>query len=151
RRIVANAIAGERPRTVWDFGCNTGAMSRIAATSDAYVVAFDADTGCIARLYADGQARADTRVLPLVMNLVNPTGRLGWNHDERLSLADRGPADVVLALGLLHHLYFANQVPFDVAAAFFARVARTLVVEFVPASDRQVAVMTARMPARLDG
>ena len=151
RRIVAAAIVRERPRMVWDLGCNTGAMTTIAASSDAYVVAFDADDGCIARLYAEGCARSGTRVLPLVMNLTNPTARLGWNHDERMSLADRGPADVVLALGLIHHLYFANQVPFDGAAAFFARVARTLLIEFIPHTDPQVAAMTTRMPARLEG
>jgi hypothetical protein len=74
---------------------------------------------------------------------------MGWNHEERLSLVDRGPADLVLALGLIHHLTLANQVPLPMSAQFFARIARSLVIEFVPRTDSQVEGMLARMP-RLD-
>ena len=147
-RVIAAVIDRERPAVVWDVGSNTGAFAELAAARGAYVVAFDTDHACVAKLFADCKERGETRVLPLVMDLSNPTERLGWNHTERYSLADRGPADLVLALGLIHHLYFGNQVTFAAAAAFFRQIARTLAIEFVPAADAQVAPMAARVPAR---
>jgi hypothetical protein len=80
------------------------------------------------------------------MDLTNPTGAMGWAHEERNSLAERGPADAILALGLIHHLTLANHVPFRMTAEFFARIARTLVIEFVPPTDSQVVGMLSRMP-----
>ncbi len=147
---IAGLIEGERPATAWDLGANTGAFSAIAATGGAYTVALDGDWGAVERHYQTCVARREERVLPLVIDLSNPSGRLGWNHDERLSLADRGPADLVLALGLIHHLSLSNQVPFDRSAEFFHGVSRTLAIEFVPRDDSQVQGMLSRMP-RLDG
>jgi hypothetical protein len=148
---VAAAIDVTRPAMVWDFGCNTGRFAQIAAERGAYTVALDADYGCVERVYAGCRDRRDTRVLPLVMDLTNPSARLGWNHDERLSLVDRGPADMGLALGLIHHLYFANQLSFAAASAFFRQTARMLAIEFVPPDDAQVVDMAANLPGRCDG
>lgn len=55
-----------------------------------------------------------------------------------MSLLERGPADVVLALALIHHLTIANNVPLERVAAFFARLGRWLIVEFITKSDPQV-------------
>jgi hypothetical protein len=60
-----------------------------------------------------------------------------------MSLEQRGPADVVLALGLVHHLAIGNNVPWDRLAAFLARLGRELIVEFVPKGDSQVQQMLA--------
>ena len=72
------------------------------------------------------------------MDLTNPTSAIGWAAEERMSLEQRGPADVVLALALVHHLAIGNNVPLDSIAGFFARIGRRLVIEFVPKSDSQV-------------
>ena len=78
------------------------------------------------------------RILPLVADLTNPTAAIGWENKERLSLLQRGPADTVLVLALLHHLAISNNVPFKGIAHLLASIARTLVIEFVPKSDSQV-------------
>jgi hypothetical protein len=72
------------------------------------------------------------------MDLTNPSPDLGWDHAERSSLLGRGPADVVLALALVHHLAISNNVPFSRLAGFFARAGRWLILEFVPRGDSQV-------------
>jgi ribosomal protein L11 methylase PrmA len=149
QRIVAAFVQRERPKMLWDLGANTGAFSGLASAHGGYALAFDGDQGAVERHYVERRGRGDRTVLPLVMDLANPTGRMGWNHEERLSLVDRGPADLVLALGLIHHLTLANQVPLPMSAQFFARIARSLVIEFVPRTDSQVEGMLARMP-RLD-
>jgi hypothetical protein len=146
QRIVAAMLGAEKPQRVWDLGANTGVFSRLAVEAGAYAVAIVADPAAVERAVVEGQARRESRMLPLVMDLSNPTGGMGWAHQERQSLVERGPADVVLALGLIHHLTLANQVPFAMSADFFARIARTLIVEFVPPADSQAAGMLSRMP-----
>ena len=77
-------------------------------------------------------------VLPLVVDLANPSGRMGWNHEERQSLLDRGPADLVMALRLVHHLSLTNQVPFEMVAEFLHRAEPArFIVEFVPGPIRR--------------
>jgi hypothetical protein len=150
-RIVSELLARVRPRAVWDLGANTGAFSRLTAGQGAYTVAFDGDHDAVEQHYEECRARKGPGVLPLVMDLANPSGRIGWNHAERSSLADRGPADVVLALGLIHHLSLANQVPFDMVAEVMARFGRALIIEFVAPTDSQVVGMLSRMPRLRDG
>ena len=148
---VSGAIARRVRRTTWDLGANTGAFSRIAADAGAYTVAIDGDPAAVERAALAGQARNERRILPLVMDLANPTAAMGWAHQERGSLADRGPADTLLALGLIHHLTLSNHVPFAMTAEFFARIGRRLVIEFVPPTDSQVVAMLSRMPKAAAG
>jgi len=82
-------------------------------------------------------------MLPLVMDLTNPSPSIGWNNRERMSLLERGPVDMVLALALIHHLAIANNVPLHHLAAFFQEICRWLVIEFVPKEDSQVQVLLA--------
>ncbi len=77
-------------------------------------------------------------MLPLVMDLANPSPSLGWNSSERRSLRERGPVDLVMALALVHHLAIGNNVPFEQIAGFFHGICRSLVIEFVPKEDTQV-------------
>jgi hypothetical protein len=82
-------------------------------------------------------------VLPLVLDLANPSPAIGWGHTERPSLADRGPVDVVLALALVHHLAIGNNVPLPSVAAELARLGRHVLLEWVPPDDPKVKVLKA--------
>jgi len=124
--------------TVWDLGANTGVYSRIAASRGIYTVCSDFDPACIELSYLDACRNDERNLLPLILDLVNPSPSLGWNHAERSSLVERGPADTVLMLALVHHLVIANNVPFGHLAGFAARVCRNLIVEFVPKRDPMV-------------
>jgi hypothetical protein len=83
-------------------------------------------------------ADGETHLLPLVADLTNPSSAIGWAERERISLAGRGPADVVMALALVHHLAIGNNVPLPAIAEYFARLGRALIIEFVPKEDSQV-------------
>ena len=139
--FVEGALERRRPRMVWDLGANTGEFSRLAARSGAFVVGIDGDPNCIDRLYRDrrGDDGATLPILPLVMDLANPSPALGWDHKERLSLAERGPADLALALAILHHLVLSSNVPMARVAEWLAGLARDVVLEFVPPSDPMAA------------
>jgi hypothetical protein len=138
RRAVEEFIAEVRPRTGWDLGGNVGTFSRIAAASGANTVSFDVDPACIERSYLRVRTDRETRLLPLIADLTNPSPGIGWENRERLTLLERGPADAVLALALIHHLAIGNNVPLDKAAHFFAKAGNALLIEFVPKSDSQV-------------
>jgi hypothetical protein len=138
RRAVEAFVADLRPRAVWDLGANTGEFSRFAAAGGARVVSFDVDPACVERNYLRVRADGEERILPLLLDLTNPSPAGGWENTERLSLLERGPADALLALALIHHLAIGNNVPLDRAARFFARAGRALLIEFVPKTDSQV-------------
>lgn len=135
---VRRFVEGVRPRTAWDLGANTGVFSRIVAESGAQTVAFDIDPACVERNYLEARRDRDSRLLPLVLDLTNPSPRVGWANAERMSVPDRGPVDLVLALALVHHLAIANNVPLPDVAHFFSTLAGALIIEFVDKSDSQV-------------
>jgi ribosomal protein L11 methylase PrmA len=132
-----------QPGTVWDLGANDGTFSRIAANRGIPVISFDVDPAAVEKNYRRVVAGKERNLLPLVMDLTNPSASCGWAGEERHSLVERGPADLALALALVHHLAIGHNVPLDRIAAFFASIARSVVVEFVPKEDSQVQRMLA--------
>ena len=137
-RLVEQFLGMTRPRMVWDLGANHGRFGRMAAQMGARVVCLDADYSAIESNYRVGRSGGDSRVLPLVVDLANPSPACGWAHEERLALMDRGPADTILALALVHHMAIGNNVPLDRVAEWLSRMGRHLIIEFVPKTDSQV-------------
>lgn len=138
RQLVELFLEQIEPRSVWDLGSNTGEYSRLASDRGISTVAFDMDAGAVERNYLNCRAHGETNILPLVMDLTNPSSGIGWHHQERMSLLERGPADAVLALALIHHLAIGNNVPLDRLAHFLSEACQWLIIEFVPKSDSQV-------------
>lgn len=131
-----------QPKLVWDVGANNGEFSEVAAEMGAYTVAFDIDEIAVTRNFRAQRDRATaSRLLPLVQDLTNPSPGLGWSEQERASLSDRGPADVVLSLALIHHLAIGNNIPFPELASFFDSIAKHLIIEFVPKQDSKVQIL----------
>jgi hypothetical protein len=136
--LVAKLIEKVNPANVWDLGANTGVFSRIASSRGIPTVAFDLDPTAVEKNYRTMRAAGETNLLPLIMDLTSPSPDLGWNFCERTSLAGRGPAELTMALALIHHLAISNNVPLWMLADFFRGLSRTLLIEWVPKSDSQV-------------
>jgi len=143
RRLVEDWLRIAAPKVVWDLGANVGLYSRIAAELGSYVLAVDGDPGAVERHYLDPVRSPGERVLPLWIDLVNPSPSLGWAGEERDAFLARGPADLVMALALIHHLAISNNVPLPSLADFFARAGSWLIIEFVPKDDPQVRKLLA--------
>lgn len=136
--LLREFLGGLDAKMIWDLGANTGMFSRVAAEFAPTVVALDIDPAAVELNYRRPRPDAGGTILPLLGDLTNPSPSQGWGHDERLSLAARGPADVALALALVHHLAISNNVPLERVAEYFASLCRYLIIEFVPKSDSKV-------------
>lgn len=143
KELVAKLVAEAEPADVWDLGGNVGVFARIPAERRIPTVCFDADAAAVELNYRRVVEEEERDLLPLVLDLTNPSPAIGWENRERRSLAERGPADMVLALALVHHLAIGNNVPLPRLADFLARVCRKLVVEFVPKDDPKVQLLLA--------
>lgn len=138
RGFVERFVAAVKPKTVWDFGCNTGAYTAAALGAGAeYAVGFDFDQGCLER----GFHAAREKDLPLQMvylDAANPASDQGWAETERQGLHRRASADALLALAFTHHLAIAKNIPLDRVVGWLIGLAPTGVIEFVPKTDPMV-------------
>jgi SAM-dependent methyltransferase len=134
RRVTASASWP----LVWDLGCNTGRYARIAAETAQHVVAIDADQGPVETLYRTLREAGEERILPLTINLADPSPGLGWKGVERKSLLDRGRPDLVLALAVVHHLAIGANVPLREVVRWLADLGGALLVEFPTREDPMV-------------
>lgn len=137
-RLVKSYIEMVAPKTVWDFGANTGLFSRIAAKVADLVVSFDSDMPSVESNYLASKTDACKNMLPLVLDLANPSPKIGWGNNETMTLGDRGPADIGLALALIHHLAIANNISFERISEWLAILTRNLIIEFVEKTDPMV-------------
>ena len=135
--LVAEYLDLIKPSCVWDLGANTGEFSRIASGAGAFTLSLDSDPGVVEDNYLKAKRDREKNLLPLLIDLVNPSGAIGWANAERQSLSERSNADCLLALALIHHLAISNNVPLFMIAEYFATLAVWLVIEFVPKRDKQ--------------
>ena len=138
KALVRDFIREVKPRTTWDLGANDGTFSRMAGDQGSLTISIDADLASVEANYQRCRRENRSNVLPLCVDLTNPTPALGWAGEERMTLLTRGKPDLVLALALIHHLAIGNNTPLERIAEFLAQIGNCLVVEFVPKEDSQL-------------
>lgn len=143
KRLVAEYLATVSVESVWDIGGNTGDFSRLAAARGVPVVSIDSDPGAIDLNYRRMAANGEPDLFPIVADITNPSPSLGWDNREIASLTARGPAGLVMALALIHHVAIGNNTGFDRLARLLAALAPNLLIEFVPPDDPMVLGLVA--------
>ena len=133
--LVTEYLDYLKPCSVWDLGANDGVFSRIANDKNILTISIDGDPNCVENNYLQALERKEKNILPLCIDLNNPSPGIGWDNEERKSLWKRGPADTILALALIHHLAISNNVPLTKIALLFRNICYSLIIEFVPKSD----------------
>ncbi len=146
KSFVRKITSSNKYNMVWDLGCNTGTFSQIAAEKAEHVVAVDYDPLTIDHLYRSLKDAGNTRILPLVGNLADPSPGIGWRNMERKPLLERGNPDLVMGLALIHHLVIGANIPLDDAIHWFAELGGDLLIEFVDKKDS----MTQKLLANKD-
>jgi hypothetical protein len=152
QRAVHGILSDRKPASVLDIGANTGWYSRLAAMHGANVIALEDDEACIDIVYRQAR-REGQRILPLKLAFGDLTteirgsratarafdySKLGPQALYRAGV-DRLGADLVLVLGLLHHLILGEGRSLDDVFGVLQRLAaKTLVVEFVGLEDDKI-------------
>jgi hypothetical protein len=140
KALVTSFIEETNAHTLWDLGANDGTFSGLAADLGIDTLAFDIDPVAVEKNYLRLK-KTDSKMTPLLIDLTNPSGGLGWANKERDTLQDRGKTDCVMALALIHHLSISNNVPLDMLAEYFASLGNYLIIEFVPKGDSKVDIL----------
>jgi hypothetical protein len=137
--FVREAAGRRRRRLAWDLGANDGDYARIAADAGCEsVLAMDADHPTVELLYRALRDQGERRILPLVMDVCDPSPARGWRGRERSALLDRGRPDLTLCLALVHHLAITRNVPLPDVVAWLHALGGDLVVEFPTREDPMV-------------
>ena len=135
KSFVRKITSSNKYNMVWDIGCNTGIFSRIAVESVEHVIAIDYDPLAIDHLYRSLKEEGNTKILPLVGDLADPSSGMGWRNMERKTLQGRGKPDLVMGLALIHHLVIGANIPLDEAIHWFAELGGDLLIEYVDKKD----------------
>ena len=134
-----SSVAMDRGASVvHDLGANDGHFSRIATRLGFSVVSQDIDPVAVEKNYLQTKSNQEENLLPLLLDLTNPSPAIGWSSAERMSFVERLEGKIVLALAFILHLAISNNVPMGLIAEFFGGLATHLIIEFVPKSDSQV-------------
>jgi SAM-dependent methyltransferase len=152
QKVVSEILDLEKPATVLDIGANTGWYSILAAKAGASVIALEQDESCADILYEKAR-RLGLRILPLTVSFSGLTreifgaGHLQAEYADRNVTSiplykagvDRFRADVVLVLGLVHHLVLGEgRTLSDVFEVLGKLAVRILVLEFVVLDDEKI-------------
>lgn len=129
------------PKRVWDLGANNGVFSRLAAKKAESVIATDIDNIAIEKLYLESKQNSIENILPIVLDITNPSAAIGWSNQERRTIVQRFDADLIVALAVIHHLRITYHIPLEYQAKFFADNCQTLIIEFVPKMDDKVQIL----------
>lgn len=141
--FVADWARREQPNAIWDIGGNTGDFSLAAIDAGAgSSVVLDGDLDSLEAAYRL-RVKKGQPLLPLFMNIVDPTPNMGWRQSERKGLQERAGADGVIALAVIHHMAISGNLPLAEAVQWLLNLAPTGIIEFVPKQDPMVAQLLA--------
>lgn len=141
KKNIINSFKNKiNPKTVLDFGANTGVFSRLFRDSFCYSVDFD--QAAIEYNYQTVKQNNEENIFPLVFDITNPSPAVGFYNKERKDFITRiNNVDLVMALALIHHLVLKNNLTFEKLAQYFCDFGKYLIIEFVDKKDSQIEKM----------
>jgi hypothetical protein len=144
---LARWVSMVKAKTLVDLGGNDGTFVRCILPDMDLALVADIDPNAVAQNYRQVRANKEQNMLPLWLDVLQPSPGIGLNNQERSSMIERlaGFApDITLALALIHHVTLSGNVPFASSAAFFARFSNYLVIEFPKREDSWVQSLLLR-------
>lgn len=149
---VYNIVNSHKPVTVLDIGANTGWFSILSEKLGAHVVALDIDESSIDSLYLYSKENK-LNILPLLMPFDGLTKEI-YGIDDKLPMYQgrdfkktplflpatrRLKSEIVLCLGLLHHLILGMGKTIDEVLRILSDVTESiLVLEYVDLEDEMI-------------
>jgi len=136
--IVDNLISELKPKCVLDIGSNTGIYSIIAAKKGIKVISLDSSEYCIEELFKKSD-REGYSITPVIGDVLSPTPPFGFLSKQFPSLIKRIKSDVVLCLGLMHHLHINGRQSFDRIALLLNELSNKAVIfEYIDSTDNNI-------------
>ena len=105
------------------------------------VISFDIDPVAVEKNYLRCKKEKIENILPLILDITNPSPGIGWENKERTQIFERDKPDIIMALALIHHLAIVNNLPLSGVSDFLKNHCEFLIIEFVPKSDSQVKLL----------
>ena len=139
--VINQWISGISPKTLIDVGGNDGTFVRQIEHAYSESLVCDIDNNSVDFNYKNSKLNKDTRMLPFVLDVLNPSAAIGLNNRERQSVLERlkdYKPEVTLALALIHHMTLSGNVPFKESSKFFAHFSKFLIIEFPRREDSWV-------------
>lgn len=136
--IVREYIKLLKPTSLLDLNANIGEFSRIASSKGVFTIAVDANPVAVEENYLTAKRNKERNILPLLLDLVNPSPAIGWANKELDAFSNRSYADAVMAMELIHHLSISHNLPFENTAELFAQIGKSLIIEFIPKKNSNV-------------
>lgn len=124
-----------------DIGGNDGTFSRELQNEANLLIVADVDANAVEQNYKQTLKNKDNNILPIVIDVLNPPANYGFNNQERFSFISRIQdlkLDGCIALAVIHHLTLTGNIPFDLSAQFFSKMAPNLLIEFPTRNDSWV-------------
>lgn len=139
--FVESVCSIRRWKTVWDLGCNLGRYSEIASCFSDLVLAYDADHLTVDHMYRRIRQRGIRNIVPLVMDVADPSPSLGWRYRERLNAEQRSSPELILCLALMHHLVISSQLLLQDVIEWLGTFQADVIFEYVDRQDPQTEVL----------
>ncbi|WP_296314204.1 class I SAM-dependent methyltransferase [Winogradskyella sp. UBA3174] len=139
--VINNWISEIKPSNLIDIGGNDGTFVRQINYPYTESLVCDIDNNAVDFNYKTIKRNKEDRMLPFVLDVLNPSAAIGLNSKERSSFLERMASyspDVTLALAVIHHMSLSGNVPFKESAKFFASFSKYLIIEFPKRNDSWV-------------
>jgi len=135
---IRDLITKTKPQQVLDLGCNAGVFSIVAAECGARVISVDSSEPALEQLYA--KAKQDNLLItPLLSDVLCPTPAFGFMGTQYPHLWTRAKSDMVLCLGLMHHLHLSGRQSWERIVELLSTVSsKRLIFEFVGMDDANI-------------
>lgn len=144
---VIHFLKETRPESVVDLAGNMGWYGSFLHEEMKRVVIVDMDFNCVDSLWRRVQRDNISNVLPICMSVCAPT--LDYYRDReiaktgiipwRKNAIERFKSEMVIALAIVHHLVFAQQLTFEEIIAQFSEFSeKFLIIEFIESSDQYI-------------
>jgi hypothetical protein len=133
-----DTLQGKR---VIDIGGNDGTFAREFASEAQFIIVADVDANAVGQNYRRVIENKEKNILPVVADILNPAAGYGFNNRERFSFIERVQAMQLsgcMALAVIHHITLSGNIPFDMSAKFFSKMAPSLLIEFPTRNDSWV-------------
>ncbi|MET1171852.1 methyltransferase domain-containing protein [Paenibacillus amylolyticus] len=148
QRTVVEMVRSVKPRTMLDLAGNMGWYGFTLHDEMERCITADLDYNCVDFVYQMVTDQNVPNVYPVYLNLIAPTPAyyrdlhigdtaiVPW----RKSAIERFKSEMVLALAVMHHLAFAQQLSYaEIIGQFELYTSRWLIIEFIEREDSVVA------------